>query len=127
MEHDIKLTEVYYKLDEEIQETWRHEREVILDYYESSYSCNKYVDVEIPNILSYISSHIFSSVNDPKGIQGDLNTLSYEDKIKISDRASSDYLKALDARTFENNSDYESSINKWGEIFGGEFPSYGQE
>ena len=100
---------------------------MILDYYESSYSCSKYVDVEIPNILSYISSHIFSSVNDPKGIQGDLNTLSYEDKIKISDRASSDYLKALDARTFENNSDYESSINKWGEIFGGEFPSYGQE
>ncbi len=34
LEHDIKLTEVYYKLDKEIQETWRHERELILDYYE---------------------------------------------------------------------------------------------
>lgn len=28
LEHDIKLTEVYYKLDERIQETWKHERDL---------------------------------------------------------------------------------------------------
>lgn len=32
--HDIKLTEVYYNLDSEIQDTWKHERELIKEYYE---------------------------------------------------------------------------------------------
>lgn len=32
--HDIKLTEVYYRLDESIQDTWRHEGEIIKEYYE---------------------------------------------------------------------------------------------
>lgn len=33
LEHDVKLTEFYYKLDESVQETWRHERELIQEYY----------------------------------------------------------------------------------------------
>lgn len=32
--HDIKLTEVYYKLDSDIQDTWKHERELIQEYYD---------------------------------------------------------------------------------------------
>lgn len=32
--HDIKLTEVYYKLEPHIQETWRAESELIQEYYE---------------------------------------------------------------------------------------------
>lgn len=36
LEHDIKLTEVYYRLDREIQDTWRHERELIEEYYENN-------------------------------------------------------------------------------------------
>lgn len=34
LEHDIKLTEVYHKLDTNIQDTWKHERELIDRYYE---------------------------------------------------------------------------------------------
>ncbi|MGL5567791.1 MAG: hypothetical protein ACRDB9_00970 [Cetobacterium sp.] len=34
LEHDIKLTEVYYRLDPSIQDTWRHERDLIQEYYE---------------------------------------------------------------------------------------------
>ncbi|EOR19992.1 hypothetical protein A500_19309 [Clostridium sartagoforme AAU1] len=34
LEHDIKLTEVYYKLDDAIRDTWKHERELIDKYYE---------------------------------------------------------------------------------------------
>ncbi|NFF82835.1 hypothetical protein FC764_16790 [Clostridium botulinum] len=34
LEHDIKLTEVYYKLEPEVQETWRHERDLIQEYHE---------------------------------------------------------------------------------------------
>lgn len=100
---------------------------MILNYYDTAYSCSEYVDIEIPNLLSYISTNIFNSVNDPKGIQGDLNTLSWEDKVKISNRAYSDYNKSIEARNFESNNDYKSSIEKWREIFGGEFPKYDVE
>ncbi|NFA44469.1 hypothetical protein EXM65_18385 [Clostridium botulinum] len=34
LEHDIKLTEFYYNLEPEIQDTWRHEGDLINDYYE---------------------------------------------------------------------------------------------
>ncbi|MBY6860822.1 hypothetical protein [Clostridium botulinum] len=34
LEHDIKLTEFYYNLEPEIQDTWRHEGDLIKDYYE---------------------------------------------------------------------------------------------
>lgn len=33
--HDIKLTEVYYGLNSEIQETWKHESEILKEYYEA--------------------------------------------------------------------------------------------
>lgn len=36
LEHDIKLTEVYYRLDRETQDTWRHERELIQEYYDKN-------------------------------------------------------------------------------------------
>lgn len=36
LEHDIKLTEVYYKLDTSIQDTWRHERDLIEEYYDKN-------------------------------------------------------------------------------------------
>ena len=32
--HDIKLTEVYYKLDAKVQDSWRHESQLIKEYYE---------------------------------------------------------------------------------------------
>lgn len=34
LNHDLKLTEVYYNLEKEIQETWRHERDLIQEIYE---------------------------------------------------------------------------------------------
>ena len=36
LEHDIKLTEVYYRLEPEVQNTWVHERDLIDRYYELS-------------------------------------------------------------------------------------------
>lgn len=34
LEHDVKLTEFYYQLEHEIQDTWRHEADLIRDYHE---------------------------------------------------------------------------------------------
>lgn len=100
---------------------------MILNYYDTAPSCSKYVDIEIPKILSYICNNIFNPVYDPKGIQGDLNKLSFDDKLKIQIRAACDMDKANEARDFENDNDPKSSINKWAEIFGGDFPKYDGE
>lgn len=99
---------------------------IILDYYETKATkASQFVDLEIAPVLEYISTHIYSSVNDPKGIQGDINSLSWDDRTKISVRASTDQQRALEARQLETNKDHKGSINKWREIFGSEFPTYG--
>lgn len=97
---------------------------MILNYYDRTNDCSGYVDIEIPNLLNYLSTAVCCSVFDSKNIQGELNMLSYENKVKISERASSDYQKAINARTLEDAHDYKGSINKWREIFGSEFPDW---
>lgn len=101
---------------------------MILDYYagrSETDKASKYVDIEIPRVLHYIAGHIHLEVIDPKGIRGNINDISWEDRIKIADRAILDKQKADEARSFENNSDYQNSIQKWRDVFGGEFPTYG--
>ncbi|MNC46488.1 hypothetical protein D3C75_955100 [compost metagenome] len=53
-----------------------------------------------------------------------MNQLSHEDKQKISSKAYADYTKALEARKAEDEKDHASSIKKWREIFGSDFPIY---
>ena len=67
---------------------------------------------------------IYNEIRDPKGIQGNLNTLDWTDQNKISNRAYSDMLKAQQARAYEQERDHESSIDLWAEIFGSKFPVY---
>lgn len=99
---------------------------LILDYYASKNDkASQYVDVEIPDILYHIETSILYDINDPKDIQGNINSLSREERQKISLRAKSDKERAIEARRFENNGDHERSIRKWREIFGNEFPNYG--
>jgi hypothetical protein len=99
---------------------------IILNYYETSVStASEFVDLEIPKILDYIGTQIYSQINDPKNIQGNINDLSLDDKIKIATRAKADKTKADEARGLESIGDHKGSIQKWGEIFGSEFPTYG--
>lgn len=99
---------------------------LLLDYFESTTSTiSEYIDFRFRDALYYIYQSIFYTVNDPKGIQGNLNTLTYDEQKKISDRALSDYNKAVTAITFETqDKNHKASIAKWGEIFGSDFPSY---
>jgi hypothetical protein len=98
---------------------------MILDYYESNDSeTSQFVDVELVNIFGDIKSRVYNNVNDPKNIQGNINTLTWDEKTKISSRASSDCEKAKEARKLEDEGRQEESINKWKEIFGNEFPKY---
>ncbi|WP_037290815.1 hypothetical protein [Saccharibacillus sacchari] len=97
---------------------------LLLSYLDTRGSVSSYIDLTIPDVLLHIHTAIFNAVADPKNIQGNLNNLSYEDKQKISSKAYSDYTKAIEARKAEDEKDHASSIKKWGEIFGGNFPKY---
>jgi len=98
---------------------------MILDYYtEQAIVSSKYVDIEIVKVLIEIHKRVSNPVNDPKGIQGNLNNLSSEDRRKIKDRAYQDYSKAFDARQFEIAKNDKDSIGKWIEVFGDKFPKY---
>ena len=99
---------------------------MILNLFENkSTPENWWVDLQFRDVLGYLSSAIYSSVNDPKGIQGDLNPFSYSEKQKISEELTRVYNKALYAinlEIYEKNN--KLAIKKWGEIFGDSFLKY---
>jgi hypothetical protein len=98
---------------------------MVLDYYEGRTSCSEFVDIELPSLFRHIASAVYGRVSDPKGYQGDLNVLSWDERVNISARAMADFNRSVDARTYENDKNMERSISKWREIFGAEFPEYG--
>lgn len=105
---------------------------MVLDYFDQTTN-NKihpdgtttdWVDVHFKNFLNYMSTNIYNPIYDPKGIEGNINDLSWFEQNNIADRASSDYEKAKQAIHKEINGDHEGSINIWRDIFGDKFPKY---
>jgi len=97
---------------------------IILNYYDTNESSTVYIDMELPNIFALIYNQIHQRINDPKGFQGDINTLNWNDRNSIQQRAELDYNRAVEARKFENEGNHKSSISKWSEIFGPNFPPH---
>ena len=106
---------------------------IVLDYFDQANhymmkddgTSVDYFDVHFKNALNYISNHIFGSVIDSKGIQGNINNLQYDQKYKIHQRAKSDYERAKNAVYAEiDEKDNKKSINIWRDIFGEDFPKY---
>ncbi|WP_235897838.1 hypothetical protein [Yersinia alsatica] len=98
---------------------------LILNYYENRTTCQQWVDLELESLFNHLSTYIWYSVNDHKDIQGDINHLSYDAREKISQKFSSEALKVREAIDFEKNDEQQKSINKWREIFGSDFPTFG--
>ncbi|MBX3465507.1 MAG: nucleotidyltransferase [Planctomycetes bacterium] len=98
---------------------------MITDYYEGRVTkAVKWVDIETGQVLRYIAEAVLGVVNDPKGLQGDLNSLTFEQRWAIRERALLDAGRADEARAHETRKDHERSINKWREVFGPEFPPF---
>lgn len=97
---------------------------IILNHYDVNDSSTNYIDVELPEMFALIYNKIHKRIEDPKGFQGDINTLSFIERNSIQERAKLDYNRAVEARKFETDGDHKLSITKWGEIFGPNFPSY---
>lgn len=97
---------------------------LILNYYSSGVTSSQFIYVEIPKILAYIYNNVHKILNDPKGFQGDLNHLTYDERNSIQEKAKTDYHKAHQAIQFHMDGKMRESIEKWGEIFGSDFPTY---
>ena len=98
---------------------------LILQYYDSyGVTSSKYIDIELPKLFKYVYDQIHNPLADPKGFQGDLNTLSWDERNSIKARASLDYNRSNEARHLETEGKQKESIMKWREIFGPEFPYY---
>lgn len=99
---------------------------IVINYANSKTELSQWIDYDIRSFFHYLSSAIWNSVTDPKGFQGDLNTFSYAEKLSISQKADWAYEKANEAIKVEvDEKDVQKSINKWREIFGPDFPTYG--
>lgn len=99
---------------------------IIINFVNSRTELNDYNDINIRDFFSYLSSAILSSVYDPKGLQGDINTYTFAQKVEISKKADWAYQKATQATYAElTEKDQKKSINLWREIFGADFPTYG--
>lgn len=98
---------------------------MILQKYENkNTSENWWIDLEFRDSLKYLSSAILSDVDDPKGIQGNLNSFCWDDRYKISEALTNAYNKAVEASNMKRDKDQKSAITKWGEILGKDFPEY---
>lgn len=98
---------------------------IILNSIEGKDKISDYIDVNLINFWLYLKDAIYNNVNDPKGFQGNLNTMSYSEKKGISEKAYDAYLKGYEAYKFETEEKNQSkAINKWIEIFGDKFPKY---
>ena len=99
---------------------------MIINHCDEEDELSQWIDIRFKNALSYIANHITSSVYDIKEIQGDINTVELLDRYNLKNKAKADYEKACEAIKYEtDDKNHEKSINKWREIFGGDFPTYG--
>lgn len=99
---------------------------LILDHCMMENELSEWIDIRFKNALLYIANHITKPIYDPKKIQGNINAIPNTDQLILKQKALDDYQKACNALEFEIiEKDDKKSINKWGEIFGGDFPAYG--
>lgn len=99
---------------------------MIIHHCDEEDELSQWIDIRFKNALYYIANHITSSVYDIKEIQGDINTVDLLDRYALKNKANADYEKACEAIKYETeDKDHEKSINKWREILGGDFPTYG--
>jgi len=99
--------------------------QIVLNFINTRTDLSLYIDFDIKDFFSYLSTCIFYPVTDPKGIQGDLNILNFSQRQSISQKATWAHDKAIEAINAETKEQsQEKSINKWGEIFGSKFPIY---
>jgi len=98
---------------------------IVINFVKSRSMLDNYIDYNIRDFFNYLQNAILYDINDPKAIDGNINNLTYEQRLKISTKAKFCYEIALTAIDFEiNQSNQEKAIENWSKIFGDKFPPY---
>lgn len=102
---------------------------IILNFFEA-YGVKAHGDIptNVGEILNYLSNAIKYPIDDSKHIQTDLNTLSTDEKNRLSTLAKTDWENATKAILWSTEmlNNPKNAINEWQEIFGDKFPNYGK-
>ena len=98
---------------------------MIINFADSKTELSEWIDLRFRDALKYIADNITKPIYDLKGIQGDINKIDFYDKFTLQQKANADYLKACEACQYESNNNQKEAVKKWGEILGGDFPTYG--
>lgn len=103
---------------------------MICDYYQivinsgNASNVSQFVDLEIIKVLEYLKNSIYCVVNDPKGIEHNINTIGYAHQSHFHTALTNTLDQAKRARSYENIEFIALSIKEWGKIFGYAFPKY---
>jgi len=92
---------------------------MVIHYFGSLNETQERIEYRFYKALNFISYSIQLPIYDLKCIEGDINTLSYDDKNNIQTRAKTDYHKALNAISAEiKERNIRKALNIWAEILG---------
>lgn len=99
---------------------------MVLGQYESQWTqASTRPEVEVPHVLRNIALSVLTDFEDPAGIQGNINTLPWEERREISSTASRHASFADAAINAHANGDDRTAIDYWTNVFGDDFPGYG--
>ena len=97
---------------------------LIVNFADSQVMLDPDIGVRFKDALHYIADNIMNPVIDMKRIQGNINDLSFQNRLILREKALADYKEAVNALALEYVSEHEKAIRIWGKIFGGAFPVY---
>lgn len=99
---------------------------MVLGFYENQWTqASARPEVEVPRVLRHIALSVLGDVDDPKGIQGNINNLTWEVRSEISAKASSHAQSADSALAEQIRGNEGEAINHWRDVFGTDLPAYG--
>lgn len=95
---------------------------IILNYYDTQYFNGTWsIDDNLKSIFREIATQIRNDIADPKEIQGNINTLDWEDRYNIATFFDKETDKARDAVLQRIIGNEQAAIDIWSNIFGEEF------
>lgn len=98
---------------------------LVINFVKKTGTQNTYNDLNIRDFFYYLYQSIYYDVQDPKGIQGNINNLTAEQRQRISNKAKDCYDIAVSAVDNElKKKDQQKAIEQWAKIFGQNFPKY---
>ncbi|QPA61256.1 hypothetical protein [Lysinibacillus sphaericus] len=97
---------------------------LVLNYFDTN-EVSATDQLTLRDVFTNLSNSIYHNCYDPKGIQGDLNTLTLDVKDKFSEAAAKASTCAQNAINFVAKDDHKAAHAEWKKVFGSEFPEYG--